>query len=165
MGNPMGTRAIFHLEHNLYVMTGFIALAANSDVIGSIPTATPPGAGPYTSMKGIQKALGVAGSVITQPHMATGVYSFTLDEPWFACYGAWAQPIDQGAVSTIDPGIDINVRNSTTAPDAGQVPGTNPAIAAQTVRIRWRTSAGTLADPAASTGFWLTLLLKNTAIG
>ena len=166
MGNPMGSRAQFHLEHNIYVLSGLIAIDGSSNVIGGIPTATPPGAGPYTVCKGIQKALGPAGGIITQPHTATGTYIFTLDEPWFSLLDYDVAFLDQGAVAQSSPSLQANVRANTTAADAGQQPGTDPTLTAQTLKFRFRhQTTGALQDPVASTGFWIRVVLKNTAIG
>ena len=160
MGNSLTNRADGSFENESISLSAFIALDGSSNVIGFAPTATPPTlAGPYTRAKGLQKAIGPAGGVVTQPHTSTGVYVFTLDDPWFAAIEAWVQQIDQGAIAQLTYAIDCNVGPNTLG---GAWPGNNPALAAQTVRVRFRNNAGTLTDPAASTGFWLGLKLKRT---
>ncbi len=168
MGNPLGSRVDGTLEYESFCLSGFIALDGSSNVIGFKPTATVPnlaGPGnnlPYTRFRGIQKALGPAGGVITQPHTGTGVYVFTLDEPWFGCLEAWIQLADQGAVAAVNYFIDVNTTGSTGSTNLGFFPGQNQSLAAQTVRVRFRTAAaGTLADPVANTGFWMGLKVKR----
>lgn len=160
MGNPLGYQADKSLEGESVTVSAFIALDGSSNVIGFAPTATPPtAAGPYTRAKGLQNAIGPAGSIKTQPHTGTGVYSFTLDEPWQGAIEAWVQQNDQGAVASLAVYVDVNAGPNTSG---GAFPGNNPAIAAQTVRVRFRNSStGALADPVASTGFWLGLKLKR----
>lgn len=162
MGNPQGSFTR-NFEHDVQEILAFIALDGSSNVIGLAPTAAPVGAGPYTLAKGLSKAIGIAGAVVTQPHDATGEYVFTLDEPWQALIGAVVTPTDSAA-ATLDASVDANVRANTTGVRAGVDPGTNTSLTAQTVRVRFRTSAGTLTDPPANTGFWLRLALKRTAI-
>jgi hypothetical protein len=162
MGNPLSSRADGSLENESLALSAFIALDGASNVIGFMPTATPASVvGPYTRAKGLQKAIGPAGGIIIQPHTATGVYIFTLDEPWFAATEAWVQLVDQGAVAQLNAAVDANVGPNT---NGGAWPGNNPALAAQTVRVRFRINAGTLADPVANTGFWLGLKLKRTGV-
>jgi hypothetical protein len=160
MGNPLANRADGSLENESIMISGYAALDGSSNVIGYQPTATPPSAvGPYTRIRGAQKSIGPAGGVITQPHGSTGTYTFSLDDPWYAGLEAWVQLVDQGAVAQLNYGIDCNVSANTLG---GALPGTNPAIAAQTVRIRFRNNAGALTDPVANTGFWFGLKLKRT---
>jgi hypothetical protein len=160
MGNPLVNRADGSFENESVMLSGYAALDGSSNVIGFQPTATPPTlVGPYSRMLGCQKALGPAGGVITQPHLSAGVYSFTLDDPWFAGLEAWLQLVDQGAVAQLNYGIDVNVRNDQLG---GALPGCNPAITAKTIRIRFRSNAGTLTDPVASTAFYFGLKLKRT---
>jgi hypothetical protein len=163
VGNPFGNRAGGNLENETYDIFAFIALDGSSNVIGFAPTTSPPtAAGPYSRVRGLGKSIGQAGAVITQPHTSAGVYLFTLDEPWFGMVGAGVQLIDQGAVAAVNAFVDANVGPNLLG---GAFPGNNPALAAQTVRVRFRTaSAGALADPVASTGFWLWLELKRTGV-
>ena len=162
MGNPFANRADGSLENESISLSGFIALDGASNVIGFAPTASPPTlVGPYTRAKGLQKAIGPAGGILTQPHTATGVYLFTLDEPWFAAIEAWVQLNDQGAVAQLNYAIDCNVGPNILG---GAWPGNNPALAAQTVRVRFRANAGALTDPQANTGFWIGLKLKRTGV-
>lgn len=160
MGNPLSNRADGSLENESIMLSAFAALDGSSNVIGFAPTAsTPTLVGPYSRMRGAQKALGPAGAVITQPHTTTGTYIFTLDDPWFAGLEAWVQLVDQGAVAQLNYGIDCNVSANQLG---GANPGCNPALTAQTIRIRFRNNTGTLTDPVASTGFWFGLKLKRT---
>jgi hypothetical protein len=160
VGNPLSNRATAGLENECLELGGFVALDGSSNVIGFQPTASPPTlAGPYTRLKGMQKSIGPAGGIITQPHTSAGVYVFTLDEPWFGALEAWVQLVDQGAVAQLNAGIDVNAGPNQLG---GAFPGNNPALAAQTVRVRFRVAAGTLTDPVASTGFFMGLLLKRT---
>ena len=161
MGNPFSNRADGSLENESLAISCYIALDGAANVIGYAPTASPATlVGPYTRAKGAQKAIGPAGGVITQPHTAAGTYIFNLDEPWFAATEAWVQLVDQGAVAGLSWYIDANVGPNTLG---GAWPGNNPALAAQTVRIRFRSaSAGALTDPVASTGFYFGLKLKRT---
>ncbi len=162
MGNPFANRSDNTFENESQCLSAFIALDGSSNVIGFSPTASPPTlVGPYTRAKGLQKAIGPAGAIITQPHTGAGVYVFTLDEPWFAAVEAWVQLIDQGAVSQLNSCVDANVGPNTAG---GAWPGNNPALAAQTIRIRFRANAGTLTDPVANTGFWLGCKLKRTGV-
>ena len=162
MGNPFSSRADGSFENESISLSGYIVLDGSSNVIGYAPTATPPTlVGPYTRAKGLQKALGPAGGVINQPHTATGVYTVTLDEPWFAAIEAWVQQVDQGAVSLLNPGIDCNVGPNQSG---GAWPGNDPTIAPQTVLVRFRTAAGALTNPPANSKFWLGLKLKRSGV-
>ncbi len=163
MGNPLSNRADGSLENESLTISAYIALDGSSNVIGFMPTATPPTAvGPYSRAKGLQKAIGPAGGIITQPHTGAGTYIFTLDEPWFAATESWVQLVDQGAVAGLSWYIDANVGPNTSG---GAWPGNNPALAAQTVRIRFRSAAaGALTDPVASTAFYFGLKLKRTGV-
>ena len=162
MGNVL-TSNTRNLEHDVVEILGYIALDGSSNVIGKAPTATPVGAGPYTRAKGLDNAIGFAGAVAAQPHDSTGEYVFTLDQPWVALIGVEVTPNDS-ASATLDASCDANVRANTTGPRAGADPGTNTSLTVQTVRIRFRNSAGTLTDPPANGGFWLRLVLKRDAI-
>lgn len=164
MGNPFSNRADASLENESVVISAYIALDGSSNVIGFMPTATvPTAAGPYTRAKGLQKAIGPAGGIITQPHQGAGNYIFTLDEFWFAAIEAWVQQGDPGAIQPLSYYIDANVGPNT---NGGAWPGNNPALAAGTVRVRFRTQAAgfALTDPAANTSFWLGLKLKRTGV-
>lgn len=165
MGNPLGYQADKSLEGESVSASALIALDGSSNVIGYLPTG-----GPlvlttlYTRAKGLQRAIGQAGSVIIQPHTATGTYVFTLDEPWFAAIEAWVQIADQGAVQQNNYAIDANVTATTASSLYGFFPGQDQSLAAQTVRVRFRTNAagGALTDPAANTKFWLGLKLRRS---
>jgi hypothetical protein len=116
--------------------------------------------------KGLTKAIGIAGAVKTQPYQSTGFYQFTLDKPWFALLHASVVLLDQGANACPVACINANVRNNTTGADAGVQPGTDPTIAAQIVNVKFRLpTTGALTDLQVSTGFWLFLFFKRTAIG
>lgn len=165
MGNPFGSANLVHLEHDVTIIEGFIAIDGLHNVIGQAPTAAPLGSGPYSLCKGLMKSVGIAGAVVTQPYQSTGFYQFTLDEPWNCLLGYNVDLYEQGAVAIPNWGINANVRANTTSADAGVRPGTNPAIAAQTIQLKFRNaSSGAAADITASTGFWLQLVLKRTAI-
>jgi len=125
------------------------------------PFRAPVGTGPNTVGKGLTASIGV--SVTTQPHTATGEYKFTLDQPWQALLGAFVT-LKDSASATLDPFVDANVRANNSGARMGVDPGTDTTIANQTVRIRFRNSGGTLADPPANGGFWVTLVLKRTAV-
>jgi len=165
MGTALTSQTVGHFENDVTEIFGFFALDGASNVVGYQPTAA--GAlvatTPYSRLKGAQKALGPAGAVVLQPHTAAGVYIITLDEPFFALMAPWAQLTDQGAVNALTPYFDANVTSGSTAV-IGAMPGNNPAITFQTIRLRWRTGAGALADPVASTGFWLGFTLKRSGI-
>lgn len=162
---------IKHLEHDVQLIAGFIAIDGSSNVIGTAPTAasTPVGAGPYSLCKGLLGNVGPAGAVVYQPHTATGVYTFVLDKAWYALLAADITLLDPGAVALPGWTVTANVRASTaTGPNGGRPngadPGTSAAIAAQNVIVRFRTVAtGAAVDPTVSTGFWIKLLLKRTA--
>lgn len=164
MGSPLTSQIWSHYETDAVSINAFIALDGSSNVVGYAPTS----AGSlnlttaYTRAKGMQKAIGQAGAIITQPHTATGVYLFTLDEPWFGCVNAAANLIDPGAVASLTPYVDSNVTTATSG--LGWFPGQNMTLAAQTVRVRWRNTAGALTDPTVSTGFFLTLTLKRSGV-
>lgn len=165
MGNPFATNGIKTLEHDVQDISGFIAIDGAKNVIGKIPVLAAPGAGPYSRCKGLDKAIGMAGAVVTQPYISTGLYRFTLDEPWIGLIGAEVTLLDQGAVAIPTWTIKANVRATQTAADAGRVPGTDPTIAIQTIELRFRlASSGALTDIAVSTGFWLRLLLLRSAV-
>lgn len=164
MGNRSAPRTDGALEGNAQGinLSGFVSLDGSSNVIGFLPTASPPnlaGPGnnlPYTRMRGFQAALGPAGAIITQPHTTTGTYIFTFDEPWSYALEAWVQQIDPGAVQSLNPFLDVNCTGATGSTVLGYMPGQNQSLPAQTVRIRFRTNVagGALTDPAANTGFW-----------
>lgn len=157
MGNPLGYQADKSFEKEAFSLSAFFALDGSSNVIGFSPTASPPTlVGPYSRARGMQKALGPAGGVISQPHTATGTYVFLTDEPWQAATETWLQLLDQGAVAVVNYFIDVNVSANQLG---GANPGCNPAIAAQTVRVRFRNNAGALTDPVANTGFYLGMKL------
>lgn len=162
MGNRLLYQADKSFEGESVSISAFIALDGSSNVIGYAPTASiPTAAGPYTRALGLQKSIGPAGGIITQPHTGTGVYVFTLDDPWYGAIEGWVQQIDPGAVNLVTPYVDANVG---AAQVLGAFPGNNPALAAQTVRVRFRGTTGTLTDPAASTGFWLGLKLRRSGV-
>ena len=173
MGNRSAPRTGGDLEGNIQPVDlhGFISLDGSSNVIGFAPTASPlnlagPGNNlPYTRFRGCQNALGPAGAVITQPHTSTGTYIFTLDEPWFGCLEAWLQIVDQGAVQQPNYAIDVNATAATGSSNYGWFPGQNQSLAAQTIRIRFRTTAagGALIDPVANTGFFIGLKMVRGA--
>lgn len=164
MGNRNAPRTDGSLEGSSQgvALSGFVSLDGSSNVIGFAPTNAPPnlaGPGnnlPYTRMRGFQNALGPAGAIITQPHTSVGVYTFTFDEPWTYALEAWIQQIDPGAVQSLSAFLDVNCTNTTGSTLLGAYPGQNQSLAAQTVRIRFRTNVagGALTDPAANTGFW-----------
>lgn len=162
---------VSHLEHDVCIRAGFIALDGSSNVIGQAPVSAPVGAGPYSLCKGLLKNVGIAGAVVYQPHISTGLYTFVLDEPWMALLGVEVTLLDQGTVTGVQVSCKANVRATQVAgPNGGKPngadPGTDPTIAAQNVQIRFRASiaGGALVDPVASTGFWIKLLLKRSAI-
>lgn len=170
MGNRLGANANINLEYECVVLDGFIALDASSNVIGFAPTATPlvlagPGNNlPYTRFRGLQIALGPAGGVLNQPHTGTGLYNFTLDEPWFGCLEQWIQLNDQGAVAGANYFVDVNATNTTGSTNYGWYPGQNQSLAAQTVKVTFRTAAaGALVNPVASTGWSMGLTMKRNA--
>jgi hypothetical protein len=160
MGNVLSNRADSGLENETLTISCYIALDGSSNVIGYAPTASPPGlVGPYTRAYGVQKAIGPAGAIITQPHTSTGLYTFTLDEPWYAAHEAWVQQTDQGAVASLTPYIDLNV---TANQLGGAFPGCNPAIAPQTILIHFRAAAsGAPTNPAVNTAFWFGVKLRR----
>jgi hypothetical protein len=169
-GNVLAQANIMQLEHDAIVMNWFIALDASSNVLPIAPTNAPAGAGPYTLAKGCGVSIG-AGTILHQPHISTGLYEFTLDQPWAALLNISLTLYDQGAVACPVWSGRANVRASQNAssaisnPRAGVDPGTDTTLLAQTIYIRFRTaSTGALVDPAASTGFWLQVWLKRTFI-
>lgn len=163
MGNPLANRADQALENESMSISAFIALDGSANVIGIYPTTGPAVlTGPYTRGRGLDRSIGQAGAVVTQPHTSAGVYVFTLNDPWFAGTEAWAQLVDQGAVAQLNYGVDVNVTAVTGSSSYGFMPGQNQTLAAQTIRVRFRVAAGTLTDPVASTGFWLGIKLKRT---
>lgn len=170
-GNNIASPFVKHLEHDVQLLSGFIALDGSSNVIGQAPVAAAVGAGPYSLCKGLLKNVGIAGAVVYQPHTTTGTYIFVLDEAWMALLDWRVGLLDQGAVTGVQASCKANVRGTqVTGPNGGKPngadPGTDPTIAAQNVQIRFRASiaGGALVDPVVSTGFWLSLLLKRSAI-
>ncbi len=165
MGTGLTSQVYGHYENDITLIQGFVALDGAANVVGFQPTAA--GAlvatTPYTRLKGAQKSIGPAGAIVLQPHTGVGTYVFTLDEPYFALMSPWAQLTDQGAVNAISPFFDANVTSGTSAA-IGTMPGNNPAITFQTIRLRWRTGAGALVDPVVSTGFWVGFELKRSGI-
>src|SRR5271170_6798967 len=168
MGNPLGNyKGIQTLEHDVTEIQGFIALDGSSNVIGTLPTNAAPGTGFYTRLLGLQRAIGIAGAIKTQPHQSAGLYYFTLDEAWNALLDWSVEMYDQGAVAQLTPSVIANVRANVNGPYAGNLPGTNTGLtnpAIQIVQVRFRIAAGTLTDPVASTGFWMKLKLMRTAV-
>jgi hypothetical protein len=173
MGENLASPFVKHLEHDVQLISGFIALDGSSNVIGVAPVAasTPVGAGPYSMCKGLLGNVGFAGAVVYQPHISAGLYTFVLDKAWMALLDARVTLLDQGLVTGIQPSVKANVRATTSVGANGGYPngadpGTDPTIAAQNVQVRFRASiaGGALVDPVASTGFWLSLLLKRTAV-
>jgi hypothetical protein len=165
VGSRFSSQVWSHYEHDAVSINAFIALDASANVVGFQPTL--PGVAvattPYTLAKGIQIALGPAGGVITQPHTGTGIYLFAFDEPWVGLINAGVQLIDQGAVAGLSAYCDANVTSGNSS-NIGSIPGTNPAITAQSLRVTFRTAAsGALANPVVSTGFWLTATLKRSS--
>jgi hypothetical protein len=163
MGSPWSTPVWTHLEGDACTINAFIAINGASDVIGYAPTT--PGAFSattlYTRGKGLQTAIGQAGAIKTQPHTGVGIYLFTLDEPWVAMLNSSANSVDPGAVAVAVPYVDANVTTATSG--LGAYPGQLMTLSPQTVRVRFRTAAGALADPPANVGFFLCLTLKRTA--
>jgi len=164
MGNPFSSQVLAHLEHDAVQVNGFVALDGSSNVIGYAPT-TPGGivlTNSYTRCKGLQKSLGPAGALLYQPHTGTGLYVFTLDEPWFALLDGGITFTDQGAVAPLATYIDANVTNQTA--NIGFMPGNEVALGVSTVKCTFRNTSGTLTNPVASTGFWLNLTLMRSGI-
>jgi hypothetical protein len=163
MASPFSTQVWSHLEGDACSINAFIAIDGSSNVIGIAPTT--PGlfsaTTAYTRAKGMSIAIGQAGSIVTQPHTATGTYLFTLDEPWVALLNPGVSLVDQGAVAALSSFIDANVTTATSG--LGAYPGQNMTLAPRAVRVRFRNNAGALTDPVASTGFWLTLTMKRTS--
>jgi hypothetical protein len=161
MANPFSTQTWSHLEGDACSVNAYIVLDGSANVVGYAPTG--PGAfnatTPYTRARGLQAKIGQAGAIVLQPHTATGTYIFTLDEPWVALLNAGANLIDQGAVGSLVSYVDANVTTATSG--LGAYPGNNTTLSPQTVRVRWRNSAGTLTDPVVSTAFFLTLTMKR----
>lgn len=162
MGNRSAPRTGGDLEGNSQPVDihGFVALDGSSNVIGFAPTASPlnlagPGNNvPYTRLRGFQNSLGPAGAIVSQPHTGTGLYVFTLDEAWFGVLEQWIQLTDQGAVAAVNYFVDSNVTGSTGSTTLGWFPGQNQSLAAQTVKVTFRTAAaGALANPVANSGF------------
>src|SRR5215472_3504051 len=119
-GNNTTSPFVKHLERDVQLIAGFIALDGSSNVIGVAPPLAPPGSGPYTLCKGLTKAIGTAGAVVTQPHTSTGLYTFTLDEAWTALLGARVILLDPGAVALPTPTVTANVMAGTTVgPNGG----------------------------------------------
>lgn len=165
MGNPLGWQADKSIEGESFSVSALIALDGASNVIGYLPTTSPLNLSTiFTRAKGFQRAIGQAGSVITQPHTGVGVYVFTLDEPWFAAIEGWVQQADQGAVQQVTAGVDINVTNTTGSANYGFFPGQDQTLAAQTIRVRFRTTAagGALTDPPINSKFWLGVKLRRS---
>lgn len=186
MGNPFATGFIKHQEHDVELISGFIALDSSSNVLPVCSTATAPGAGPYTLCKGLTNKIGSASPVVNQPHqgVGSGIYIFTLDEPWVALLYANACIIDPTAANPaenpaapiqgyapLNPFFRANVRYNNTSANvthpAGVDPGTDSNLTNMTVSLYWRVAAdgnGSCADPPPNSGWWMTLLLKRTAI-
>ena len=166
MASPNTSRTVAHFEGDCAVINCYFALDTSANVIGIAPTAAGGATltGPYSRGKGLTYAIGPAAgalgsTVLNQPHTTTGTYVFTLDEPWIALLDADVWFTDQGAVNQLNWFIDANVTNQTT--NIGALPGNNSAIAARTVRLRFRGSTGTLTDPVVSTAFGMQLWLKR----
>ncbi len=162
-GNRLYSRTLGHFEKGAVIINAFIALDGSSNVVGYAPTT--PGSAvattAYSLPKGLSNALGPAGGVLNQPHTATGTYIFTLDEPWVCLLNADVMFLDQGAVNALNFFVDANVSNQSA--NIGSLPGNNPALTPNTVRVRFRGGTGTLTDPVANTGFWLQLWLKDVS--
>ena len=181
-GSALGTPFIKHLEHDVSEYFGFIALdpLGSGNVVGYAPPSNPvPAAGSYTMMKGLMKAIGPAGSVVTQPYQSPGIYTFTLDEPWMALLDLSCTLQDMSAASPafaeatqgylpLAYSVRANVRNNSNGPRYGIDPGTDSGLSFQTFTVYWRATGGdgygTLASPPPGTGWWMRLVLKRTAV-
>lgn len=79
MGNALtNMKGSFQYEHEITNIYAYIALDANANVIGFVPTTSAPGAGPFTRALGMQKSIGPAGGIITQPHTSNFSNTVTL---------------------------------------------------------------------------------------
>jgi hypothetical protein len=102
MGSPFSTQFTAQLEKDILVVDGYAALDGYSDVRGTLPTQSMPVNQSYTRLYGAQNAIGpvlaTAPQLFLQPHVSTGIYTFTLDEPWLALLGV---TVTQGAPSSL----------------------------------------------------------------
>ncbi len=159
----MYSQDLGHFEHSCAEIFAYIQLDGSSNVVGILPTGPGQNATTnYTRAVGLSNSIGQAGAIITQPHTATGTYIFNLDDFYIALVNSGVQQTDPGAVNTVTAYIDANVTNQTSG--IGNLPGNNSALGVGTVRIRFRGTTGTLADPTASTGFWLYLCMRKTGV-
>lgn len=168
MGSPLGNyKGIEILDGDTCLISGFIAIDGAANVIGYAPSVGANPSGPYTMCKGLMNAIGPAGSVKTQPHGTVGVYTFTLDEPWWALLMPFQPTIlDGGVVSTLDATIQSNVRNTNTtqAPYSnGLQPGNSTSVTNKQIILTFRSSTGTATDPPVNGGFYVGFLLKRAA--
>jgi len=142
------------------LIDGYVALTADGyqNVQPIVPTKTQAVSGTaYTRMKGADMTLPV--------HTSTGVYTFTLDSAWKALQAVdvmFAGVAGDGYASSaygLFPTVLANVTGSATP--SGNQPGTDPAVAAQTVVVYFRNALGVLQDPASGTGFWIALRVRG----
>lgn len=145
-------------ENEIVVLSGFIALDTSSNVVPTKPTQNKPSGKVYTRLLGAQKTLPV--------HTSAGLYTILLDDSYNSLQGVSivCQGLD-GYASF--PDVKANVTGSSSP--SGVEPGQDPNVAAQTVKVEFRASTGTLTDPrpvldgTTQNGFWITLRLRNSS--
>jgi hypothetical protein len=152
---------IKHLNTNVVVVDGYVALDSLSNVVGLYPTATAAQAlsGPYSYMNGASHTVPV--------HTSTGLYTFELDNSITATalLSAKVALSDQGANVQVIPSVMANVLGSTSSDLTTLYPGTDPIVAIKTILIRFRhPTTGALTDPQAHSGFWISLTLKQSRV-
>jgi hypothetical protein len=145
---------------------GYWGLDGSSNILPLRPTQSRSVSGvPYTRAKGMTNSIGSGASATTQPHLSTGVYSFTLNEPWVALAGAsvecgWDGYASAPLLHTVQANVTgggVDVAGSTVP--TGNQPGNDPAINHQTVIVKFFNASHVLTDPPANSGFWLSLTL------
>jgi hypothetical protein len=151
MANRFGNQFFKTLMDEMGALDGYIALDGSSNVVGLKSVTAKAANKAYTKFVGASKTLPV--------HTATGVYTITLDDPYNSLWNP-VVTLAGAQSSTFSVEVVANVTGNAT-PATSMEPGQDPNTAAQTVVIKFRV-AGTLTDPAASTGFWVHLGLKNS---
>lgn len=152
---------IKHFHDEIAAIDGYVALDGSSNVVAAFPALTMPLSGKaYTYLKGC--ALPV--------HTSTGTYTITLSKPWIALLD-WNVKIDSDGYNVTNLLTSLGGANVTGTQSSspttgtftfqGNLPGTDPSIAPQTIILRFTTAAGVLTDPPANKGFHVHLLLKQ----
>lgn len=161
-----------HLNTNVVEIEGFIAIDGYGNVLPTYPTGfgVQPVQQTYTFCKGLTDAIGPGPNVKLQPHIATGVYQFTLDRTMFAtALVGISVTLQDGYVAgdgyhLLTAYATANVLGELADPVRSPYnAGTDQTQPVKTVTVSFRNNTtGVLTDPITGSGFWLRIVLRQS---